>query len=148
MVLKNRFDGKRLDFSISRALQGMVKSSGESLSEDVTLKAREYAHKKRILRGRQIIWMMIDYFKTNRSLQDQNTWQNIDSLHWQGDEKLQWLYTRWELITTSLSIAIPEAVLRDTFLSMIRSPKKLQPDLVELDRMREDDSMRRLKVAD
>ena len=142
---KEQIRWKRLDFSISRALQGMVKSSGESLSEDVTLKAREYAHKKRILRGRQIIWMMIDYFKTSRSLQDQNTWQDIDSLHWQGDEKLQWLYTRWKLITTSLSIAIPEAVLRDTFLSMIRSPKKLQPDLVELDRMREDDSRMTLK---
>ena len=37
---------KRLDCLLSRALQGMVKSSGESLSEDVTLKAREYAHKR------------------------------------------------------------------------------------------------------
>ena len=58
---------QRLDFSLSRALQGMVKSSGESLSEDVTLKAREYAHKNKILRGRQIIWMMIDYFNESFS---------------------------------------------------------------------------------
>ena len=84
---KDQIRWKRLDFSLPRALQGMVKSSGESLSEDVTLKAREYAHKNKILRGRQIIWMMIDYFKTNRSLQEQYTWQDIDSLHWQGDEK-------------------------------------------------------------
>ena len=48
----------------------MVKSSGESLSEDVTLKAREYAHQNKILRVREIIGMMIDYFKTNRSLQE------------------------------------------------------------------------------
>ena len=49
----------------------LVKSSGVPLSEGVTLKAREYAHKNKILRGRHIIWMMIDYFKTNRSLQEQ-----------------------------------------------------------------------------
>ena len=54
---------RRLDFSLSRALQGMIKSSGEPLSEDVTLKAREYQKRSMILRGRQIIWMMIDYFK-------------------------------------------------------------------------------------
>ncbi|MFM7982181.1 MAG: hypothetical protein ACKPKO_22965 [Candidatus Fonsibacter sp.] len=29
---------KRIDFALSRALQGMIKASGESLSEDVTLR--------------------------------------------------------------------------------------------------------------
>ena len=85
--VKDRIRWKRFDLSLSRALQGMVKSSGESLSEDVALKAREYAHKNEILRGRQIIWMIIDYFNTNRSLQEQYTSQDIDSLHWQDDEK-------------------------------------------------------------
>ena len=28
---------RRLDFSLSKALQGMIRSSGESLSEDITL---------------------------------------------------------------------------------------------------------------
>ena len=36
---KDQIRWKRLDLSLSRALQGMAKSSGESLSEDVTLKA-------------------------------------------------------------------------------------------------------------
>ena len=35
---KDQIRWKRLDFSLSRELQGMVKSSAESLSEDVTLK--------------------------------------------------------------------------------------------------------------
>ena len=51
---------KRLDLSLSKALQGMIKSSGEALFEDVTLKAREFAQRSKILRGRQIVWMMID----------------------------------------------------------------------------------------
>ena len=36
---------RRLDFSLSRALQAMIRSSGESLSEDVALKARAFAQK-------------------------------------------------------------------------------------------------------
>ena len=69
----------------------MVKSSGESLSEDVTRKARELAQRNKILRGRQIIWMMIDYLKKNRSLQEQYTvWKDIESLQWQGEDTNQW----------------------------------------------------------
>ena len=67
----------------------MLRSSGESLSEDITIKTREFAQRSKIPSGRQIIWMMIDYFKTNRSLQEQYTWQDIEALQLQGDEKLQ-----------------------------------------------------------
>ena len=49
------------------------------------------------------------------------------------------------MITTSLSITMPEVVLRDTFLSKLRSSKKLQADLVEFDRMREEDDRRALQ---
>ena len=65
---KDQIRWKRLDFSLSRALQGMAKTSGESLSKDVTLKAREFAHKNTILHGRQSIWMMLDYFKTKPNI--------------------------------------------------------------------------------
>ena len=96
---KDKTRWKSLDLSLSRALRWMIQSSGESLSEDVALKAREFAQRSNILRGRQIIRLMIDYFKTNRSLQEQYTWQDIKTLQWQGDDELQWFYTRWKLIT-------------------------------------------------
>ena len=48
-------------------------------------------------------------FKSNRSLQEQSTWQDIEALQWQGDEKLQWFCNRWKLLTTSLSITSPES---------------------------------------
>ena len=48
-------------------------------------------------------------------------------------------------MTTSLSITIPEVVLRGTFLSKIRHSKTLQADTVEFDRFREDDPHRNIK---
>ena len=87
----------------------MVRSSGESLSEDITLKAREFAQRSNILRGRQIIWMMIDYFKTNRSLQEQYTWQDIEALQWQGDEKHQWFLHTLEVDHDQLIHRYPRA---------------------------------------
>jgi hypothetical protein len=70
-------------------------SSCESLSEDITLKAREFAQRSKILRGRQIISMMIDYFKTKRSLQEQYMWQDTEASQWQADEKISMVFTRW-----------------------------------------------------
>ena len=58
--VKDQIRWKRLDCSLARALQGILKSSGEAFSEDVTLKARVFAHRSTILRARQIIRLRID----------------------------------------------------------------------------------------
>ena len=105
-----------------------------------------FAQRSKILRGRQIIWLMIDYRVTNRSLQEQYPWQDIEPLQWQGDELLQWFSTQGTLVTTSLSITSPEVVLRNTFLSKICASRKLQADIADFDEMREDDSRRTLKL--
>ncbi|MFM7985956.1 MAG: hypothetical protein ACKPKO_42235, partial [Candidatus Fonsibacter sp.] len=42
-------------------------------------------------------------------------------------------------------MTIPEVVLRDTFLANIRKSKRLAPDIVEFDRMREGDPKRTIK---
>ena len=57
---KEQIRWKRLDCSLSQALQGMIKPSGESLLEDVALKARAFSQRNQILCGQQIIWMIID----------------------------------------------------------------------------------------
>ncbi|MFM7987240.1 MAG: hypothetical protein ACKPKO_48800, partial [Candidatus Fonsibacter sp.] len=45
-------------------------------------------------------------------------------LQWQGDDKLQWFYTRCKLITTSLSVAIPEEVIRAKLHAKNRNTKQ------------------------
>ena len=79
---------RKLDFALAKALHGILKQSKESLTEDVILKTRECAQSNSILKGRQILWMMHDYFQTNRTLQEQYTYQDIESLKWMGDEKV------------------------------------------------------------
>ncbi|MFM7989419.1 MAG: hypothetical protein ACKPKO_59905, partial [Candidatus Fonsibacter sp.] len=50
-------------------------------------RAREMLQSSSILQGRQIVWMVLDYFKFNRTLQEQYKYQDIESLKWRGDEK-------------------------------------------------------------
>ena len=77
---KNCLRRRRLDFALAQALQKMIRASGESLADDVTLAARDCSSEGKVLRGHQIVWMLVDYFKTNRSLQEQFTWQGTESL--------------------------------------------------------------------
>ena len=42
------------------------------------------------------MWMMLDYFKTNRTLQEQYTYQDTESLKWMGDETLPQFYKKVE----------------------------------------------------
>ncbi|MFM7978468.1 MAG: hypothetical protein ACKPKO_04055, partial [Candidatus Fonsibacter sp.] len=79
---------KRRGFLLPKAFQGMITSSRKSLPEDVTLKARAFAQRSKIRRGYQIILMMVDFFQRKRSLQEQYAWQNIETLQWQGVDKV------------------------------------------------------------
>ena len=62
---------RKLDFALAKALDGILQQSKESWTEDVVLKSRKLSQRNIILKGRQIVWIMLDYFKTNRTLQEQ-----------------------------------------------------------------------------
>ena len=85
---------RKLDFALAKALHGILNESKESLTEDVIIKSRECAQSNSNLKGRQIVWMMLDYFKTNRTLQEQYKYQDIESLKWMGDERMPQFYKK------------------------------------------------------
>ena len=53
----------------------------------------------------------MSYFKTNRTLQAQYTWQDIEAVQWAGDDKLADFLDRWNLVLLNLSVTIPEDTL-------------------------------------
>ena len=109
------------------------------------MKTRECAQSKSILKGRQIVWMMLDYFKANRTLQEQYKYQDIEPLKWMGDEKLPQFFTKWTVITTGMVVPLDNRILCHIFLERIRPSKKLASDVHEFDRMRDDDTYKNLK---
>ena len=55
------------------------------------------------------------------------------------DEKLHNFYKRWKVITIVMLMHLVDSILCDIFLDRSRPSKKLQADIHEFDRMREDD---------
>ncbi len=107
-------------------LHGILKQSKESLTEDVVLKTRLYAKSNSILKGRQIIWMMLDYFEDEPYPSGAAQVPDIECLKWMGDEKLQYFYKRWEVVTTGTGMLVPldERIICDIFLERIRPSKE------------------------
>ena len=124
---------------MATTLHGILCQSKESLTEDVVLKSRELSQRQTILKWRQIVWMMLDYFKTNRTLQEQCKYQDLESLKLMGDEKLQNTHKRWQVITTGMVTPLADSSLCDILLDRICPSKKLQANINEFDRFREDD---------
>ena len=86
---------RQLVVSLARAPHGILKHSKEPLTWDVVLKPREYAQTEIMFKKADSLWIMLDYFKTNRALHKQCKYHDIESLKWTGDDKLQPVYTIW-----------------------------------------------------
>ena len=68
---------RQLDFALARGIHSILRQITEALTEDVVLNARELSQNNTILKGSQIVWVTIDYIKTNRTLQEQYNYQDI-----------------------------------------------------------------------
>ncbi len=92
------------------------------------LKARECNPNDLILKGRPIVWMMIGYFKTNRTLQEQYKYQDLESLKWARDEKLQSFYKQWKVVITGMAIPLDERILCDICAANAHEFDKMKGD--------------------
>ena len=90
------------------------------------MKVQEAGQKHDVLGGRQIINMILHYFRTNRTLQEMYTWADLQAIQWLGDDRLDEFYARWKKMLVNLSVEIPEEALR-----LDRCTKLLHLDFIE-----------------
>ena len=62
---------KRLDLMLSMCVAQVIHKSSKQLSEQVFLADQDAADQDQILGGRQMVWMILNFFKTHRSMQEQ-----------------------------------------------------------------------------
>ena len=82
-----------------------------------------------MLGGRQILWMLIDAYKTNSNMMTSYTWKDIDSVQWLGDAKLDVFWTKWRMIIDALEVDIPKPTIEEAFFERIKTSEKLKPDI-------------------
>eukprot|EP00974_Lingulodinium_polyedra_P052095 5012369-Lingulodinium_polyedra.AAC.1 len=76
--------------ALAQVLTTVVNETNESIKMDIAQKGFELRRDQKYrLRGRQILWMILDFFKTNRTLQQQYAFQDLANVKWMGDEKIE-----------------------------------------------------------
>eukprot|EP00974_Lingulodinium_polyedra_P053940 5186470-Lingulodinium_polyedra.AAC.1 len=76
--------------ALAQVLTAVVRKSNESVKMDVAQKGFELRREEKYrLRGRHIFWMILDFFKTKRTLQQQSVFQVLRNVKWMGGEKIE-----------------------------------------------------------
>ena len=104
----------QLDGRLAEKLSGVVNRSQEpSLREDMYLKKEQMLNEGPALGGRQIAWMILDFFKTDRSLAVQSMWEDIKTITLKDDKHLESFARKWKHFIAHLMEPMPtETVLR------------------------------------
>ena len=122
-----------LDAKLLSAISKVVK--GELARQIVTYKEAEAA-KGRAVRGRQVLWMFEQYFKTNEEVGALYSVEDLLKVSLINDDLSAFTHN-WESVIAGISHVPEELTLRDILLRQIRGSHRLKYDLETYDRAKE-----------
>eukprot|EP00969_Alexandrium_andersonii_P076207 3360317-Alexandrium_andersonii.AAC.1 len=86
----------KADSALAQAVRAMAEKSNELFKHEVSSEASRLLNGEgRLLRGRELVWMLAQYLKTNASMSMVFTIQDIMRFKWLGDNKLNEFYLGW-----------------------------------------------------
>ena len=101
---------READLALAKALQGLINGTTEPLKKDVSRKQTALFNLEggKVIGGRQLAHMILNYFKTHRDLQRRHTWEDISTVKWKGDSQIYDTYCHWGMIVNAVPLEIDE----------------------------------------
>ena len=125
---ENRF--KSADMKLAVSLSACIKDGNSELNRELQRLEQDcMSNKKECLRGRQILWMILDYFKTNRDMSVVYTVQDLTNLEYPGDKGMHNFRHYWEEMTSKLRNELTEKCLAEILLDKLRGSQELREDI-------------------
>ena len=122
-----------LDTKLLTALTTVAR--GELAPEILIFKETEAA-KNRVVRGRQVLYLFDQYFKTSEEVGSLYSVEDLLKVRLVNDD-LSTFLSNWESVISGLSHMPDETNMRDIFLRELRQSKKIKHDLEIYDRAKE-----------
>ena len=122
-----------MDTKLLSAISKVVK--GELARQIVNYKESEAAH-ARAVRGRQVLYMFEQYFKTNEEVGALYSVEDLLKVSLTNDDLSSFIHN-WESVIAGISHVPEELALRDILLRQIRGSHRLKYDLETYDRAKE-----------
>ena len=82
-----------------------------------------------------MVHLVLNYFRTNSSLKAIYSYQDLASLSWLGDAKLEEFYRNLQEVLQGLLDPIPDGILLEILLTLIKDSSSLSRDYMEFRRL-------------
>jgi hypothetical protein len=130
-----------LDVKLSTAMQLIISHGGQEakeLKDSINRKMDEALKKMMLLKGRQIVFMLLENFKT---FDNSEMVYGFDHLaRCECDKDLSAFMTQWQRILDNMCAPIPTVNLRDVFYRKIKHVEVLKQDMNIYERYRENNA--------
>ena len=120
----------------TKLLAALTKVARGELSREILIFKETEATKSRAVRGRQVLYLFDQYFKTNEEVGSLYSVEDLLKVRLINDD-LSTFINNWESVMSGLSHTPDETTLRDILFRRLRQPKRLKYDLEIYDRARE-----------
>jgi len=120
---------KNLDVMLGVAMYAMIKKTKKPIAEDVLIKMDTIIKGELMLTGRQFVWMMLDYFKTNHSLEQVHNITDLQEIVYPGDKNMHRFRTVWHLIVNNFRKPVDDETLGEILYKKIKGSDVLREDI-------------------
>jgi hypothetical protein len=120
-----------LDIKLAAALTKVA--TGE-IGRKVTLAVETEAKRGRMLKGRQILWMVHDYHKYDEEIGALYDYQDLLSVRLKNDSCLESFMNSWDSVLAGMRVTPAEELLEVLFLAQLRHSQMLKEELAHYDR--------------
>ena len=120
----------------TKLLEALTTCSRGELARDILIYKETEAAKDVAVRGRQVLYLFDQYFKTNEEVGSLYSVEDLLKVRLINDD-LSTFLSNWESVMSGLSHTPDETTLRDIFLRELRQSKRLKYDLEIYDRAKE-----------
>ena len=85
-----------------------IKDGCKPLAAKLSTMEDEAMAMNKILKGRQLVWLVHDWFRFNPEMKQVHGLQAITDLQWYGDDKIPEFMDMWKLVATNNSFVMTE----------------------------------------
>jgi hypothetical protein len=131
-----------LDLKLHNAVSACIKEGNKTLAVKVASREEAALESGKLLKGRQLVWLVHDWFRLNPDLKPLYGFQEIADIQWLGDENIFEFLERWTNMVRNNSIKLTDAQLATTLVEKMKPSKVLAQDIAYYHRLPDGDEQK------
>ena len=117
----------------------MLKEVNNEVTSSTAQREHAAAMQGRMLKGRQIAWLIFNFFKRNPKMGVIYSVTDLAKLEWMGDKQIHKFLMMWRLMLDQMQTTLPADELTEILMQKMEKSVVLKEDIAHFYRLDEDD---------